>query len=97
MPKHHFPRTSKTPMLKSKMPPTEQKAINRADIQDTDMEAIMDTIVDSLFCFFVTLGAVPIIRCPRGNAAEMVAVVSSHNNKTSAIIIQSKDKNLDSL
>ncbi|KAF3845469.1 hypothetical protein F7725_008632 [Dissostichus mawsoni] len=41
---------------------------------DTDMEAIMDTIVDSLFCFFVTLGAVPIIRCPRGNAAEMVAV-----------------------
>lgn len=34
----------------------------------------MDTIVDSLFCFFVTLGAVPIIRCPRGNAAEMVAV-----------------------
>uniref|UniRef100_A0A7N8XBK9 Sec1 family domain-containing protein 1 n=1 Tax=Mastacembelus armatus TaxID=205130 RepID=A0A7N8XBK9_9TELE len=51
-------------------------AINRADIQDTDMEAIMDTIVDSLFCFFVTLGAVPIIRCPRGNAAEMVAVVT---------------------
>lgn len=31
-------------------------AINRADLQDTDMEAIMDTIVDSLFCFFVTLG-----------------------------------------
>ncbi|XP_057715607.1 sec1 family domain-containing protein 1 [Corythoichthys intestinalis] len=49
-------------------------AINRGDMQDTDMEAIMDTIVDSLFCFFVTLGAVPIIRCPRGNAAEMVAV-----------------------
>ncbi|XP_023260165.1 sec1 family domain-containing protein 1, partial [Seriola lalandi dorsalis] len=49
-------------------------AINRPDIQDTDMEAIMDTVVDSLFCFFVTLGAVPIIRCPRGNAAEMVAV-----------------------
>uniref|UniRef100_A0A8C1GJW7 Sec1 family domain containing 1 n=1 Tax=Cyprinus carpio TaxID=7962 RepID=A0A8C1GJW7_CYPCA len=49
-------------------------AINKPDIIDTDMEAIMDTIVDSLFCFFVTLGAVPIIRCPRGNAAEMVAV-----------------------
>lgn len=49
-------------------------AINRTDLVDTDMEAIMDTIVDSLFCFFVTLGAVPIIRCPRGNAAEMVAV-----------------------
>uniref|UniRef100_A0A4W4DZA5 Sec1 family domain containing 1 n=1 Tax=Electrophorus electricus TaxID=8005 RepID=A0A4W4DZA5_ELEEL len=49
-------------------------AINKPDIMDTDMEVIMDTIVDSLFCFFVTLGAVPIIRCPRGNAAEMVAV-----------------------
>ncbi|KAJ8353535.1 hypothetical protein SKAU_G00211020, partial [Synaphobranchus kaupii] len=49
-------------------------AINKPDIMDTDMEVIMDTIVDSLFCFFVTLGAVPVIRCPRGNAAEMVAV-----------------------
>uniref|UniRef100_A0A4W5NAB2 Sec1 family domain containing 1 n=1 Tax=Hucho hucho TaxID=62062 RepID=A0A4W5NAB2_9TELE len=49
-------------------------AINKPDIMDTEMEAIMDTIVDSLFCFFVTLGTVPIIRCPRGNAAEMVAV-----------------------
>uniref|UniRef100_A0A8C2GAC3 Sec1 family domain-containing protein 1-like n=1 Tax=Cyprinus carpio TaxID=7962 RepID=A0A8C2GAC3_CYPCA len=49
-------------------------AINKPDIMDTDMDGIMDTIVDSLFCFFVTLGAVPIIRCPRGNAAEMVAV-----------------------
>jgi hypothetical protein len=33
----------------------------------------METIVDSLFSVFVTLGTVPIIRCPRGNAAEMVA------------------------
>uniref|UniRef100_A0A8C7GDY3 Sec1 family domain containing 1 n=1 Tax=Oncorhynchus kisutch TaxID=8019 RepID=A0A8C7GDY3_ONCKI len=30
-------------------------AINKPDIMDTEMEAIMDTIVDSLFCFFVTL------------------------------------------
>ncbi|KAM4014204.1 sec1 family domain-containing protein 1 [Anomaloglossus baeobatrachus] len=50
------------------------RALNRPDITDTEMETIMDTIVDSLFCFFVTLGAVPIIRCPRGNASEMVAV-----------------------
>ncbi|XP_066464671.1 sec1 family domain-containing protein 1 [Eleutherodactylus coqui] len=49
------------------------RALNRPDITDTEMETIMDTIVDSLFCFFVTLGAVPIIRCPRGNAAGMVA------------------------
>uniref|UniRef100_A0A8W4FC86 Sec1 family domain-containing protein 1 n=1 Tax=Sus scrofa TaxID=9823 RepID=A0A8W4FC86_PIG len=50
------------------------RAINRTDITDTEMETVMDTIVDSLFCFFVTLGAVPIIRCSRGTAAEMVAV-----------------------
>ncbi|XP_069065158.1 sec1 family domain-containing protein 1 [Pleurodeles waltl] len=50
------------------------RALNRPDITDTEMETIMDTLVDSLFCFFVTLGAVPIIRCSGGNAAEMVAV-----------------------
>lgn len=33
----------------------------------------MDRIVDSLFSVFVTLGNVPIIRSPKGNAAEMVA------------------------
>ncbi|CAH1791865.1 unnamed protein product [Owenia fusiformis] len=48
-------------------------ALNRGDVKDTEMEMIMDSIVDSLFCLFVTMGTVPIIRCPRGNAAEMVA------------------------
>lgn len=33
----------------------------------------MDSIVDSLFAVCVTLGNVPIIRCPRNSAAEMVA------------------------
>ncbi|XP_045174268.1 sec1 family domain-containing protein 1-like [Mercenaria mercenaria] len=47
-------------------------SINRGDVKDTEMEQIMDTLVDSLFSVFVTLGTVPIIRCPRGNAAEMV-------------------------
>lgn len=37
------------------------------------METMMDIVVDSLFSVFVTLGTVPIIRCPRGNAAAMVA------------------------
>lgn len=48
-------------------------AINKGDVKDTEMEAIMDSIVDSLFSVFVTLKIVPVIRCPRGNAAEMVA------------------------
>ncbi|KAK3927655.1 Protein sly1-like protein [Frankliniella fusca] len=48
-------------------------AINRGEIKDSEMESIMDSIVDSLFSVFATLGTVPIIRSPRGNAAEMVA------------------------
>ena len=50
-------------------------AINRSDVKDTEMESMMDTIVSSLFSVCVTLGTVPIIRSPRGNAAEMVAEV----------------------
>lgn len=48
-------------------------SINKGDVKDTEIESIMDCIVDSLFSVFVTLGLVPIIRCPRGNAAEMVS------------------------
>ena len=48
-------------------------AINRPAIQESEIEVIMDYIVDSLFSVFVTLGVVPIIRAPKGNAAEMVA------------------------
>ncbi|KAL5279320.1 SCFD1 family protein [Megaselia abdita] len=47
--------------------------INRGNIRDDEMESIMDEIVNSLFSVFVTLGNVPIIRCPRNSAAEMVA------------------------
>ncbi|SPP81891.1 protein sly1 homolog [Drosophila guanche] len=48
-------------------------AINRANTRDEEMVPLMDSIVDSLFALFVTLGNVPIIRCPRNSAAEMVA------------------------
>ena len=37
------------------------------------MEDMLTTITDSLFALCVTLGTVPIIRCPAGNAAEAVA------------------------
>ena len=49
-------------------------AINRGDVQDFEMDSVMNTIVDGLFSVFVTLGVVPVIRCPKGNAAEMVAL-----------------------
>ncbi|KAL7291506.1 protein sly1 homolog [Trichogramma pretiosum] len=48
-------------------------ALNRGEIKDTEMDRIIDIIVDSLFSVFVTLGTIPVIRSPRGNAAEMVA------------------------
>lgn len=34
---------------------------------------MVDSIVDGLFSVFVTLGVIPVIRCPKGNAAEMVS------------------------
>ncbi|KAG5675546.1 hypothetical protein PVAND_005442 [Polypedilum vanderplanki] len=48
-------------------------AINRANTNDIEMENMMDNIVESLFAVCVTLGNVPIIRCPKNSASEMVA------------------------
>lgn len=33
----------------------------------------MDRIVSGLFSVVVTMGAIPIIRCPRGGAAELIS------------------------
>ena len=41
-------------------------ALNRTDVKDAEMEELMESVVDSLFSFFVTMGAVPVIRCPKG-------------------------------
>jgi hypothetical protein len=38
------------------------------------MENLLDTIANGLFAVCVTLGVVPIIKCPKGNAAEQVAI-----------------------
>ncbi|KRX91229.1 Sec1 family domain-containing protein 1, partial [Trichinella pseudospiralis] len=48
-------------------------AMNRPQVDSGAMEEIVNAIVDGLFSVCVTLGAVPYIRCPRGNAAELVA------------------------
>jgi hypothetical protein len=37
------------------------------------LQAVVGQIVDGLFSVLVTLGVVPIIRCPKGGAAEHVA------------------------
>ena len=48
-------------------------ALNTPSVTDEGMEEMLAQIVDSLFSVCVTLGTVPIIRCPKGNAAEAVA------------------------
>ncbi|KAL9231898.1 hypothetical protein vseg_007060 [Gypsophila vaccaria] len=40
---------------------------------DKEIEEIVGRIVEGLFNVIATLGVVPVIRCPRGGAAEMVA------------------------
>mmetsp|Transcript_4480 Transcript_4480/g.12207 ORF Transcript_4480/g.12207 Transcript_4480/m.12207 type:complete len:674 (+) Transcript_4480:138-2159(+) len=47
--------------------------LNDPSAKDTQIEAAVGHIVDGLFSVCVTLGVVPIIRCPRGGAAEHVA------------------------
>ncbi len=47
--------------------------LNDPAAQDTQIEAAVSEVVERLFCVLATLGVVPIIRCPRGGAAEHVA------------------------
>ncbi|KAI6192453.1 Suppressor of ypt1 [Aphelenchoides fujianensis] len=49
-------------------------AINDPSVEMEQMEAIVDAIADGLFAVCVTLGVVPIIKSPKGNAAEQVAI-----------------------
>jgi hypothetical protein len=48
-------------------------ALNTASVTDTGMEEMLTQVVESLFSVCVTLGTIPIIRCPKGNAAEAIA------------------------
>ncbi|XP_062086637.1 SEC1 family transport protein SLY1 [Humulus lupulus] len=47
--------------------------LNDPSAGDREIEEIVEKIVGGLFCVLATLGVVPIIRCPRGGPAEMVA------------------------
>lgn len=47
--------------------------LNDPSAGDKEIEEIIEKVVGGLFCVLATLGAVPIIRCPRGGPAEMVA------------------------
>lgn len=47
--------------------------LNDPSAGDREIEEIVERIVSGLFCVLATLAVVPIIRCPRGGPAEMVA------------------------
>ncbi|XP_050363928.1 SEC1 family transport protein SLY1 [Argentina anserina] len=47
--------------------------LNDPSAGDREIEEIIEKIVGGLFCVLATLGVVPIISCPRGGPAEMVA------------------------
>ncbi|CAF1222221.1 unnamed protein product [Rotaria sordida] len=47
-------------------------ALNRPQMRDVDMDEIIKKLVDCLFSVCVTLGSIPIIRCPIGEAAEII-------------------------
>lgn len=51
-------------------------ALNKGDVTESEMNEMINIIADGLFAVFVTLGSIPIIRCPKGTAAEYVAEVS---------------------
>ena len=47
-------------------------ALNRSEMRHRNGWNHWYIIVDNLFSMFITLRNVPIIRCPKGNAAEMM-------------------------
>lgn len=52
------------------------KAINDPSISPDEMDQLIDGIASGLFAVCVTMGIIPIIKCPKDNAAEQVAIVS---------------------
>lgn len=64
--------------------------INSAKTSDEDLDAMVDKVVSGLFSVSVTMGTIPIIRCPKGpGAADMIA--TKLDRKLRDHILNSKD------
>lgn len=63
--------------------------INSGKTSDDDLDAVIDKVVSGLFSVSVTMGSIPIIRCPKGGAAEMIA--TKLDRKLRDHILNSKD------
>ncbi|KAK9457354.1 Sec1-like protein [Dipodascopsis uninucleata] len=62
-------------------------------VQDSEIEAIIDKITMGLFSVVMTMGQIPIIRCPRDNAAEMIA--QKLDQKLRDFVINSRDSSFN--
>lgn len=47
--------------------------LNHHSVSESTIESIVDKISSGILSVLVTIGVIPIIRCPSGNASEMVA------------------------
>lgn len=66
--------------------------LNSPQAADSAIEHTVDKVVGGLFSVAVTMGSIPIIRCPKGNAAEMVA--QKLDRKLRDHVLNSRDNNL---
>jgi sec1 family domain-containing protein 1 len=66
--------------------------MNSASTSDEELGNSIERIVNGLFSVIVTMGSIPIIRCPKSAAAEMVAI--RLDRKLRDHILNSKDQNL---
>jgi hypothetical protein len=64
-------------------------ALNSARTKDEELDHVIDRIVSGLFSVTVTMGVIPIIRCPKGAAAEMIS--AKLDRKLRDHILNSKD------
>ncbi|KAI9813287.1 MAG: Vesicle trafficking between the ER and Golgi [Pycnora praestabilis] len=63
--------------------------MNSAQTKDEELDAVVDRVLSGLFSVVVTMGTIPIIRCPRGGAAEMIS--AKLDRKLRDHILNSKD------
>ncbi|SCV72742.1 BQ2448_4279 [Microbotryum intermedium] len=61
------------PMVDSSLEKSTYEKLNDPKAAETDIEEVTDRVARGLFSVLATMGQLPIIRAPRGNAAEMVA------------------------
>ncbi|KAK9447681.1 Sec1-like protein [Limtongia smithiae] len=69
--------------------PNVYSSLASPQVKDEEIEAIIDRIVVGLYSVVITMGSIPIIRCPRGNAAEMIA--QKLDQKLRDFVINSRD------